>query len=184
MAHRPTASPRRLPIGGRLLGALLLAAAAGQGCGGEQATPQAVTAARKVWDRAAIRDYNLEWTSRGPRNVHYRVFVRAGAVRAIYSVLNDGREVEMKPAEPRFYGVDGLFTTILDELAQLEQPRPFNQPKGTRVVLRFEPDPRLGYPLRYRRDVFGTPQSLVLSVLRLEPDPPSEIPPPISSPGA
>lgn len=164
---------------GRLATALLLLAALG--CAGQEATTADVKAARQVWDRADIRDYNLEWTSRGARNAHYRVFVRAGGVRAIYSILPDGRQVEMRPAEPRFYGVDGLFVTILDELEQLKQPRPFGRPKGTRAVLRFEPDPTYGFPRTYRRDLLGSPQDLALEVVAFEPDPPAEVPPPMTA---
>jgi hypothetical protein len=36
-------------------------------------------------------------------------------------------------------------------------------------VLRFEPDPKLGYPRSYRRDVLGTPQALAIDVVRFEP---------------
>ena len=65
--------------------------------------------------------------------------------------------------------MDGLFTTIADELAQLKMDRPFDQPKGTKIVMRFSPDPRLGYPRFYRRDVLGTSQALAIDVIRLIP---------------
>ena len=85
------------------------------------------------------------------------------------AVAPDGRRYELHPAEPRFFGVDGLFTTIADELAQLKSDRPFGQPKGTKVVMRFTPDPKLGYPRFYRRDVLGTSQGLAIDVVRLVP---------------
>ena len=62
--------------------------------------------------------------------------------------------------------------TIADELAQLGTSTPFGQPKGTKSVLRFTPDPELGYPRRYRRDVLGTPLALAIDVIRFEPSPP------------
>jgi hypothetical protein len=74
------------------------------------------------------------------------------------------------PAEPRFYGVEGLYMIIGDELAQLETSTPFGQPKGTKAVLRFVPDPQLGYPRRYRRDVVGSPLALAIDVIRFEPE--------------
>ena len=85
------------------------------------------------------------------------------------SVASDGRRFEVHPADPRFYGVDGLFTTIADELEQLKSDRPFGQPKGTKMVMRFTPDPQLGYPRSYRRDVLGTSQGLAIDVIRLIP---------------
>jgi hypothetical protein len=140
------------------------------GCGGgEEVTSQSIAAARALWNRAGIRDYELEWTASGMTDSHYVVTVRAGEVRKVEAVARDGQRFELKPPEPRFYGVEGLFTTIADELAQLKTDRPFGQPKGTAVVMRFTPDPKLGYPRWYRRDVMGTPQNLRLDVIRLTP---------------
>ena len=65
--------------------------------------------------------------------------------------------------------MDGLFLTIADELASLKTDNPFGQPKGTKVVMRFKPDPKLGYPLWYRRDVMGTPQGMRIDVIKLVP---------------
>ena len=60
-----------------------------------------------------------------------------------------------------------------DELAQRKSNAPFGQPKGTKSVLRFTPDPKLGYPRSYRRDVLGAPMSLAIDVVRLVPEPPT-----------
>ncbi len=172
--------PTTPPIG-RLAPALavLMAWTTLGGCGaGREVTPAAIREARGTWLKTGVRDYDLEWTSAGPRNAHYRVFVRDGAVRMIYSVLPDGREFEAKPAEPKFYGVDGLFLVIEDDLAQLKQPRPFGQAKGASTVMRFDPDPTYGYPRSFRRDVSGSPTGLAIDVVRFDPKPPAEIPPP------
>src|SRR5262249_3955311 len=127
------------------------------GCsGGQSVTPEAIAAARKTWAQAEVRDYDLEWTVTGMNTAHYFVTVRAGIVGKIESVAPDGRRFELHSNEPKYFGVDGLFTTIADELAQLKMDRPFGQPKGTKVVMRFTPDPKLGYPRSYRRDVLGT----------------------------
>ena len=40
-------------------------------------------------------------------------------------------------------------------------------------MLRFTPDPQLGYPRSYRRDVLGTPQVLAIDVTRFTPRPAS-----------
>jgi hypothetical protein len=141
------------------------------GCaGGEDVTPQSIRAARQLWERAGIRDYDLEWRSTGLNNAHYLVAVRGGQVRSIESISPAGQRHEVHPAAPRFYGVEGLFTTISDELAQLKTAKPFGQPQGTTVVMRFTPDPQLGYPRSYRRDVLGTPQTLAIDVIRLIPN--------------
>ncbi len=146
----------------------LVAACVLSGCsGGEAVTPQTIAAAKAKWAAAGIRDYDLEWTVAGPNRAHYYVTVRGGEVRRVESVAPDGRRFELHPAEPRFYGVAGLFITIADELAQLQTAAPFGQPKGTKVVTRFTPDPKLGYPRSYRRDVLGTSQGLAIEVSRL-----------------
>jgi hypothetical protein len=138
------------------------------GCaGGQDVTSEAIDRARQLWSRAGILDYDLEWTVRGPNNAHYFVTVHGGEVRTIESLQPDGHRIPLKPPQPRFYGVDGLLLTISDELAQLKTDQPFGQPKGTKVVLRFKCDPKLGYPLWYRRDVLGTSQSMSIDVVRL-----------------
>jgi hypothetical protein len=166
-----------------LLVAPLLCAHAGCG-GGVDATEASVQAAETKWKAANIKDYDLEWANSGLGTGHYKVFVRGGEVKAIYSVIPGGREVVAKPGAPRLYSVDGLFTVIKDEIAQLGQESPFGQPKGTSAVLKFTPDPELGYPRNYRRDVLGTPKGVSIDVLRLDRDPPADIPPPAGAGGA
>ena len=147
------------------------------GCGGAEATPQAVERARGLWDAAGVRDYDLEWMSTGPGRPHYQVTVRAGQVRAIGMIQPNGQVVPAKPAETRYYGMEGLFLIIRDDLEQLKKATPFGQPKGTRVVLRFTSDPKYGYPRSYRRDVLGSPLALGFDVIRFLPDPPRKPPP-------
>ena len=157
--------------------AALISAVPGCG-GGVDATPDSVRVAEAKWKAAGIRDYNLEWTNSGLGNGHYRVYVRDGEVKAIYSLLPGGREVVAKPGQPRFYSVDGLFLTIKDEMAQRETATPFGQPKGTSAILKFTPDPELGYPRSYRRDVLGTPKGVSIDVVALDRAASAEIPPP------
>jgi uncharacterized protein DUF6174 len=158
---------------------LLLVGLSGCG-GGQRVTPEAIARAKQTWQQAGIKNYNLEWVSTGQNRSHYRVFVRDGQVRKVYSILPDKREIEMHPARPSFYSIEGLFVVIEDELAQLKSDTPFGQPKGTRAVLRFTADPKLGYPQRYERDVGGTRQGVSIEVVKLEINPPEAIPPPAS----
>ncbi len=162
---------RRPAIGWTLMAMIGLAAVCifARFSGGQSVTPEALAAARQVWASAGIRDYDLEWTASGRMGAHYYVTVRDRDVRAVEAIASDGQRSELHPAAPRFYGVDGLFTTIADELAQLTLDRPFDQPKGTKVVMRFTPDQKLGYPRSYRRDVLGTSQGLAIDVIRLIP---------------
>lgn len=132
-------------------------------------TADSLAKARQVWAKAGVTDYDLEWVGSRPSRAHYAVEVRGGQVRSIASVTPEGKRFPLKPAEPRFYGVDGLFLVIADELAQLETATPFGQPKGNRAVLRFTLDPKYGYPKSYSRDVVGAPSSLTIDVLEFIP---------------
>ena len=112
--------------------------------------------------------------STGAQNNHYFVTVRGGEVRKVESIRPDGQRFALKPADTRYYSVDGLFLTIADELALLKTDHPFGQPKGTKVVMRFKPDPKLGYPHWYRRDVMGTSLAIAIDVVKLVPKAPLE----------
>lgn len=130
------------------------------------------------WNDAAIRDYDLTWQSLSSRNQSvYKVYVRDGEVRAVRLLRPDGKAVALKPADTKFYSVEGLFRTIREELAQSQEPRPFGQPPGTTVILTMRSDERLGYPTLYRRDIFGVEDRLGIDVIELSPSK-AEIPPP------
>jgi len=140
------------------------------GCAGGQAVnPETVDAAKRLWTQAGIRDYQLEWSVTGPNNAHYFVTVQNGEVRKIESIQPDGARKVARSGEPRYFSVDGLFLTIAEELALLKTDRPFGQPKGNKVVMRFEPDSTRGYPHWYRRDVMGVPQGMRIDVIKLVP---------------
>jgi Family of unknown function (DUF6174) len=141
------------------------------GCaGGQQATPEAVEQAKQLWTKAGIRDYELEWTVAGGQTNHYFVTVRDGDVQKVETLLPDGTRRTSKIPDTRYYSVDGLFLTIANELAQLKTDHPFDQPAGTQVVMRFKPDPKLGYPHWYHRDVMGTSLSIAIDVVKLVPE--------------
>jgi Family of unknown function (DUF6174) len=152
------------------LAALLMATA---GCGGgQEVTPESVQAAKQLWARAGIRDYDLDWSVTGPNNAHYLVTVRDGQVRTIEMIGRDGGKSALHPAETSLYSVDGLFRTLEEELAVCSKSEtPFGQPKGSKVVMRFQPDGKQGYPHWYHRDVLGTPMSMSIDVNALTPIP-------------
>jgi hypothetical protein len=164
-----TSSPLRLRRGFSALVILAwLGVGATIGCdGGLPVTPEAIDQAKRLWSSAGIRDYELDWSTTGPNNAHYLVTVQAGEVRKVDAIEPDGRHIELHPGSPRFFGVDGLFVTISDELAQLKTDKPFGQPAGTKVVMRFRPDAKLGYPQWYRRDILGTSQAVTIDVNKL-----------------
>lgn len=161
----------RLPQPARLLWLIPLLALGGCS-GGEEVTKQSIAQARKVWTRARIDDYDLDWTSSGTNNAYYHVTVRGGRVRQLEQVLPDGRSVELHPGKPEYFGVDGLFLTMAEEHAQLGTDRPFGQAKGSKAVLLFTPDPKYGYPRSYRRDVVGATLPVAIDVVKFVPNPP------------
>jgi hypothetical protein len=163
-------TPRRPP---RVLRLALIALfpPALAGCGREPVTAESLAKARRLWERTRIHDYTLEWTSAGRANAYYKVTVRNDEVRSVEQVLPDGRAILLHPGLPKYYGVDGLFLTIADEYAELAKDAPFGQPKGTKAVLLFTPDPTYGYPRSYRRDLVGSPLPLAIDVVRFTPEP-------------
>src|SRR5437016_1823782 len=93
------------------------------GCGsGDEVTTRSLANAKRTWDAAKIRDYNLEWMSTGAREGHYVVFVRGGKVQEIRGFVDDPRqgklrEIPVKPGDPSYYGVEGLFKIMEEERA-------------------------------------------------------------------
>ena len=86
----------------------------------------------KNWAAAGIRNYDLEWTASGASSAHYFVTVRGGEVRKVEAVAPDGRKYELHPAEPRFFGVDGLFTTIAESWPSSSRIGRSASPRGPR----------------------------------------------------
>ena len=160
---------RRLWLRTRLWLGILAACLASHGCsGGQDVSADGINAARQLWSSAGIRDYELEYTT-APANGHYLVTVHDAEVKKVEAIQPGGARVELHPGAPRYYSVDGLFVTIADELAQLEKPNPFEQPKGTRILMKFKTNREFGYPEWYHRDIMGTYQSARIEVIKLTP---------------
>ena len=140
------------------------------GCGrGQEVTRASIQEARGRWKKAGVKNYDLEWESTGLSRSHYLVKVRGGQVENVEGVKPDGSHIPLKPVDTSLYSIDGLFTIVADELALLDTPTPFGQPKGTTAVLRFTTDSKYGYLSSYRRDVMGAPSALAIDVLRFTP---------------
>jgi hypothetical protein len=141
------------------------------GCGGgQEVTPEAIDHAKQLWTKAGIRDYDLEWTVAGAQSNHYYVTVRGGEVRKVESILTDGRRIALKSFDTKYFGVDGLFLTMADYVALRKKDVSSGESKVAQVVMRFKPEPKLGYPQWFRRDVVGSTQALAIDVVKLVPD--------------
>ena len=149
---------------------VLAVAVAVCGCGGgEDVNARSLGMAKRLWQRAGILDYDLEWSSSGAREGHYKVRVRKGEVTDIQSIAADGSTKPAHPGDPSYYGVDGLFRTIEADMDHCLDLVKAGADKGAHVLLRFWPDAELGYPRRYRRDVTGAVRPLEIDVIRFDP---------------
>jgi hypothetical protein len=163
----PRLSKRRSWLGACLWLGFVMACLAFGGCsGGDDVTAVNIKTARELWAKAGIRDYDLEYTT-APANGHFLVTVREGVVKKVEGIGPGGARNELHPGAPRYYSVDGIFTTIADELAQLSKANPFDLPKGTTIVMKFKTNPELGYTEWYRRDIMGTSQSARIDIVKL-----------------
>jgi hypothetical protein len=153
-----------------MLGILAIVVSVSGCAGGQAVTPEAIAQAKQLWAKADIRDYDLEWTVAGTQSNHYYVTVHGSEVRKVESIQPDGRRILLTPHDTRYFSVDGLFLTMADYLALLKKDEGSDQPNGTQVVMRFKPDPKLGYPQWFRRDVMGKSQTLAIDVVKLVPE--------------
>lgn len=163
-------SPLESRFRGFALLGILAAIGGGSGCSrGQEVTSEAILEAKQLWTKAGIRDYDLEWTVAGAQTNHYYVTVRGGEVRKVESILPDDRRIVLKSFDTRYFSVDGLFLTMADYVALLKKDQPSGDSKDAQVVMRFKPDPKLGYPKWFRRDVMGSTQALAVDVVKLAP---------------
>ena len=86
----------------------------------------------------------------GAREGHYLVFVRGGQVKEIHQFVEDRRaqkmrEIQAKPGDPSYYGVEGLFKILEEERSQMLDAAPFGQPKGTHgpAAIHARPEARI-----------------------------------------
>ncbi len=127
----------------------------------EPLTEAALAAARKRWQAAGLRDYDLHYRMQGD---DFDVKVRGGIVT---EVLRNGRPTRTQNA--RLYGVDGLFDILAEDLDNLHNPSgPFAR-RGNVVVMRVRFHPELGYVERYLRSTGGVGRGASIEVLSLTP---------------
>ena len=79
---------------------VVTACVAATGCsGGQNVTTENLESARQLWAKAAISDYDLEYTT-APANGHYLVTVRGGEVKTLENVQPGGAERRFIPVPP------------------------------------------------------------------------------------
>ncbi len=122
-------------------------------------------AAIQRWDKHGPASYNIDLKLGGktPGTVH--VEVRNHEVTAM---TRDG----VTPSQRRtwdYWSVPEQFETIRADFDSAEDPqRPFGAPAGSKVMMRAEFDPELGYPRNYQRQVLGTDLDVQWEVTRFE----------------
>lgn len=172
--HPPDGTPRRPRF--VLLGAILLLAIAGAvvlllARFRDPLPPLELAdleAAEARWRAEGPADYDLDLKLGGARPGSVHVEVRGGRVTAM---TRDGRT----PSQRRtwdVWSVEGQFDTLYRELELADAPaREMQVDAATRLVLRAQFDPRLGYPRRYRRIVLGEGPEVYWEVTRFRPLP-------------
>jgi len=127
-----------------------------------------LAAARAIWDKTGMRDYDLEVQVLADRleEGRFEIQVRDGNVtRAIRNGIAASGQGDA-------YSIAGLFR-ILERELELSQnaSQGFGAPAGYRAYLHARFNAELGYPEAYRRSVGGTSNAIEIRVLRLSPAP-------------
>lgn len=119
----------------------------------EPLTPERLAAARALWAERGPKSYVIDVHV---RDVHHRVEVKDGSV---VSMTTDGREAEERLR--RYWTVEGMFTSLSEELSNLRRPEgAFGVSDPSEVTLRATFDRDCGYPSRFLRHVRGQMRSV------------------------
>jgi hypothetical protein len=140
-----------------------------------------LAAARQQWEAANVASYTMDLDVSGAQTGRYHVEVVDGKLSRI---TRNGQPAD--PAAGDYWTVEGLFRTIEEELDAAEQPGGGAFPEGSQVQLRMRCHSKLGYPVRFTRQVklpssrtatgYETPGATVgveMRVRSLEPKPPA-----------
>ena len=111
-------------------------------------TRERLDEARKLWLKAKVKNYDLDLETRGAQSGRYHVEVRDGQLATI---TRNGTTAD--PAAGEYWTVDGLFRVIEEELDAAEQPDGAAFGARSQVWLRARYDSRLGFPIRFVREV-------------------------------
>jgi hypothetical protein len=120
-------------------------------------TRENLQAARTLWERNGLRDYDMEYRKKGSVGGEFKVQVRNGQG---VSVLMDNQPLDRSsnPNAFDFHTMTALFKD-LERLLEMSE-----KPGASPVVLRARFDPVDGHIIRYIYSVNGTPQQIQVSV--------------------
>ena len=114
----------------------------------EPVTRERLEAARALWQRANITSYDMELETSGAQTGRYHMEVRGGRLALI---TRNGQSAD--PAAGEYWTIEGLFRVIEEELDAAEQPQSGAFGRHSQVWLRMRCDSKLGYPIRFVRQV-------------------------------
>jgi hypothetical protein len=130
-------------------------------------TPDALDAAEARWDKRGPASYDIDFEIRGAQPGEVHVEVRDGEVT---TMTRNG----VTPKQPRtwiYWSVPGRFEEIAREMELAEDPEhEMNAASGTRILLRCEFDPDLGYPRTFHRMIFGGGPEVYWHVTNFQPN--------------
>ncbi|MCB0404479.1 MAG: hypothetical protein KDD51_06810 [Bdellovibrionales bacterium] len=114
-------------------------------------TAETYSAAKSQWETRGLKDYEMDVEVSGVQHGKYRISVKGGDV---VKMTEDGIEVPERVWT--HWGVKGMFRFLEEELASRKHPSAaygVSEPESVYLHARF--DPKLGYPTRFLRQVFG-----------------------------
>jgi hypothetical protein len=125
----------------------------------------------------ALDDAESRWQDRGPASYDVDFEIRGAQPGDVHVEVRDGEVVAMSrngvtPKQPRtwaYWSVPGRFEEIVREIELAEDPEhEMNANAGTRILLRCDFDPALGYPRTFHRMIFGGGPEVYWHVTRFE----------------
>jgi hypothetical protein len=123
----------------------------------QQLTPEQLEAARRLWEKTDLRDYDMEYTRKigADQQVdQFEVRVRHGKVASV--VMN--RREQLPARLYRYHDMNGLFDAI-EEFQKKDR-----QPGSRRVFTRALFDPDDGHLTWYVRRVVGSQEGVEIAV--------------------
>ena len=175
-AEDSAARPRRQRIRASRLAIGLLMAALGGMAGVVGALAMLRTPAPPLLTRESLEAAMDRWRQNGPHDYALTVAVHGKEPAVIELTVRQGKVESMKldGLAPRrrmsgeYWTVPGQFDVIQQEMDNKQNPeKTFGVAEPSLVVLRAEFDARLGYPMRYQRELLGGRGELSWEVTKL-----------------